>query len=234
MESSAITARAARLRLVVLGSLVVGLGGAFVLNGGQVDESLAAVREAVDRAGPAGPLLFIAAYALLTALLVPGSPLTVAAGVLFGPFLGTAYVVVGATTGAVAAFVWGRHLGRDAVARLAGDRLERVDGWLGERGLVAVLYVRLVPLVPFNVLNPVAGVTGLRLRDFALGTLIGIVPGTFAFAALGGSIDDLTSPVFLTALAMLVLLAVVVPFVDRRRRKRTVPVGVGVGNDTRS
>jgi uncharacterized membrane protein YdjX (TVP38/TMEM64 family) len=127
-------------------------------------------------------------------------------------------VVVGATAGAIGAFLWGRRLGRDAVVQLAGDRVERVDEWVGERGLVAILYLRLVPAVPFNLLNPIAGVTSVGLRDFALGTLIGIVPGTFAYAALGGSFDDLTSPVFLTALAMVVLLAVVVPWADRRRR----------------
>jgi uncharacterized membrane protein YdjX (TVP38/TMEM64 family) len=127
-------------------------------------------------------------------------------------------VVVGATLGAVGGFLWGRRLGRDAVATLAGDRVERIDDWLGERGLVAVLYLRFVPLVPFNLSNPVAGVTGLHLRDFTVGTALGIVPGTFAFAALGGSIDDPTSPLFLGAVALLVLLAVVVPWVDRRRK----------------
>lgn len=210
--------RAARIRLVVLAVVVGGLGAAFLLNGARVEDALTDVRGLVDRAGPVGPVLFVATYAVLVALLVPGSPLTVAAGVLFGPWGGTALVVVGATLGATTAFLWGRRLGRDAVEELAGDRSRRVDEWLGERGVVAVLYLRLVPLVPFNLLNPIAGVTGVRLRDFVVGTALGIVPGTFAFAALGGSIDDLTSPTFLGALALLVVLAVIVPWLDRRRR----------------
>ncbi len=218
MDATGITDRAARIRLGLLVVIVVGLGAVFVANGGRVDEALAAVRDAVDRAGALGPLLFVLAYAGLTVLLVPGSVLTVTAGVLFGPVLGTGLVVVGATLGAVGAFLWGRRLGRDAVVQLAGDRVERVDEWIGERGLVAVLYLRLVPIVPFSLLNPVAGVTRVGLRDFTIGTMLGIVPGSFAFAALGGSFDDPTSPVFLLALAMLVLLAVVVPWVDRRRR----------------
>ena len=205
-----------RIGLFVL--LVAGVGGAMLAAGGRVSEALDLIRQTVDRAGVWGPLLFVGAYAALTVLLVPGSPLTVAAGVLFGPWLGTGLVVVGATLGATGAFLWGRRLGRDAVARLTGDRFDRVDAWLHDRGLLAVLYVRLVPLLPFNLLNPVAGVTGVTLRDFVIGTAVGIVPGTFAFAALGGTFDDPTSPLFLGALALLVVLAVGAPLVDRHVR----------------
>lgn len=216
----AIGRHAAKIRLGLFAVVVLGFGGLLLTQGGRIDGALESVRELVDAAGWFGPLLFVVVYALLTIALVPGSPLTIAAGVLFGPFLGTALVVVGATLGAVGGFLWGRRLGRDAVAKLAGARFAKVDAWLGERGLLAVLYLRFVPLVPFNLSNPVAGVTGIGLRDFTVGTFIGIVPGTFAFAALGGSFDDPTSPLFLGALALLVVLAVGAPLVDRRVRRR--------------
>lgn len=218
MSDTTTARRQAWVRLALFGVLVVGLGGLLLASGGQVGEALARIRSAVDASGVWGPLLFVLVYTGLTAALVPGSPLTIAAGVLFGPWWGTALVVVGATVGATIAFLWGRRLGRGAVDRLAGARFERVDGWLRDRGLLAVLYVRLVPVLPFNLLNPVAGVTGVRLRDFVLGTAVGIVPGTFAFAALGGSFDDPTSPLFLGAIALLVVLAVGAPLVDRRIR----------------
>jgi uncharacterized membrane protein YdjX (TVP38/TMEM64 family) len=205
-----------RVRLVVLVVLVVAVGGFLLarpdLVGGVLDE----VRSTVDGAGAWGPVLFVLAYAGLTVLLVPGSPLTIAAGVLFGPFLGTLWAVLGASLGATGAFLWGRRLGRDAVENLAGDGFRRLDRWLSGRGLLAVLYIRFVPLVPFNLSNPAAGVTGIALRDFVVGTVLGIVPGTFAFAALGGSFDDLTSPLFLGAVALLVVLAVGAPLLDRR------------------
>ena len=210
----------ARARVALLVLLVVGVGAALVASGGRVDAALERVRDLVAAAGVWGPLVFVALYAVLTAALVPGSPLTVAAGVLFGPWLGTVLVVVGATLGAGAAFLWGRRLGRDAVARLTGERFARADAWLADRGPLAILYLRLVPLVPFNLLNPVAGVTGVRFRHFVVGTAVGIVPGTFAFAALGGSFDDPTSPVFLGAAALLLVLAVGAPVVDRRVRGR--------------
>ena len=210
--------RGAVVRLAVLGLLVVLVGGFLLLRPELVGDALAEVRSLVERAGPWGPAVYVAAYALLTVLLVPGSPLTVAAGVLFGPFLGTGLAVVGASLGATGAFLWGRRLGRDGVAQVAGDGVQRVDRWLAGRGVTAVLYLRLLPIVPFNLSNPAAGVTAIRLRDFVVGTVLGIVPGTFAFAALGGSIDDLTSPTFLSALALLVALAVGAPLVERRVR----------------
>lgn len=209
------------VRIALFGVLVFGVGGALVASGGRVSDALEAIRTTVGASGAWGPVLFLLVYAVLTLLLVPGSPLTIAAGVLFGPFVGTFLVVIGATTGATGAFLWGRHLGRAAVARLTGERFAKVDHWLEDRGLLAVLYLRLVPLVPFNLLNPTAGVTGVRLRDFVLGTAVGIVPGTFAYAALGGSFDEPTSPVFLSALALLVVLAVAAPLVDRRVRGRS-------------
>lgn len=208
------------LRIALFAVLVLGVGGALVASGGRVSEALDSVRGIVDSAGLWAPLLFVATYAVLTVLLVPGSPLTIAAGVLFGPVYGTALVVVGATLGATGAFLWGRRLGRDAVARLTGDRFEQVDAWLHDRGMLAVLYLRLVPLVPFNLLNPVAGVTGVTLRDYVIGTAIGIIPGSFAFAALGGSFDDPTSPMFLAAAGLLVVLAIGAPLVDRYVRGR--------------
>lgn len=206
------------VRIALFALLVLGIGGALLASGGRFDEALETIRDLVARAGWWGPALFVVAYAVLTVLLVPGSPLTIAAGVLFGPLAGTGLVVIGATAGATGAFLWGRRLGRDAVARLTGERFAKVDAWLHDRGLLAVLYVRLVPLLPFNLLNPVAGVTGIPLRDYVIGTALGIVPGTFAFAALGGSFDDPTSPMFLAAVGLLVVLAVGAPLVDRRVR----------------
>ncbi len=208
------------VRVALFAALVLGVGGALVASGGRVGEAVSTIRTTVDAAGAWGPVLFVIAYAVLTVLLVPGSPLTIGAGVLFGPALGTVLVVIGASIGATGAFLWGRRLGRGAVARLTGSRFDKVDRWLQDRGLLAVLYLRLVPVVPFNLLNPVAGVTGVTLRDFALGTVVGIVPGTFAYAALGGSFDDPTSPVFLSAVALLVVLAVGAPLIDRRVRGR--------------
>ena len=205
------------LRLGVIGGLVVAAG---VLAATADDLSVAAVREVVYELGPAAPVVYVVAYALATVLLLPGTPLTIAAGVLFGPATGSAVAWVGAVVGATASFLVGRLIGRRAVEQVAGRRVRSLDRFLSERGFVALLLVRLVPLFPFNVLNLVSGVTALRLRDYVLATGLGIVPGVVLLAAMGGSIDDPTSPVFLGALAGFVVLTAVTGLVARRMRRR--------------
>lgn len=204
---------AGRLRLGALVLLVVGGSLAFVLLGAP---SPSEVRDAVEGLGPAAPFVWVGLYALLTVAFFPGSVLTAASGLLFGPWLGTALAVLGATAGATGAFGIGRRLGREQVAGLAGPRLTRLDELLTSRGLVAVLYLRLIPLVPFNALNYGAGVTAVAARDFVIGTAVGIVPGTFAYAALGGSLDDLGSPLGITAIVLVVVLAAAGPLLSKR------------------
>jgi uncharacterized membrane protein YdjX (TVP38/TMEM64 family) len=156
-------------------------------------------RDLVEAAGPAAPVVFALLYAVATVLLVPGAPMTALAGVLFGPALGTGVVLVGAMTGASAAFALGRWLARDRVQHLLRGRVERMDRWLTDRGFSALLVLRLVPVVPFSALNYVSGLSGIRVRDYLSATAIGIVPGTFAYVALGGTVHDPTSPAFIAA-----------------------------------
>jgi uncharacterized membrane protein YdjX (TVP38/TMEM64 family) len=173
--------------------------------------------------GLLGPLLFAAVYAVAATLLVPASPFTLAAGLLFGPVLGSATALLGATVGATGAFLLGRGLGRDAVERFGGRRLAALDRHLATRGFVSLLLIRLVPLFPFNLVNVGSGVTGLRLREYVLATAVGIVPGTIAYAALGGTITDPTSPAFLGAIGLFVAVTVVAGVAARHMRAVEVP-----------
>lgn len=218
-----------RLRLVLLGVFLAG-AVALVVSVGAPNRG--AIEETVRTAGLAGPLVFIGLYVVLTLLLFPGSVVTAAGGVLFGPAIGTLLAVVGATLGSTGSFLVARRLGRQQVERLAGRRIGRLDAWLERRGFLAVLYLRLVPVVPFNALNYVAGVTGLSLRDFVAGTALGIVPGTFAFAALGGSFQDPTSPVFLAAVGLLVVLVAGGPLLHRVIRARGLGPPEATEDDT--
>ena len=205
-----------RSTLVVV-LLVAGLVG-LVLAGRAFDgvPSVADVRSLVNGAGPAGPAVYVLVYAAATLALAPGGALTVLAGVLFGPVLGTGVALAGAYAGAIGAFAVARLLGRARTRRLFGHRLQRADAWVADRGFLAILTLRMVPVVPFNVLNYAAGLTGVSPRAYVGATVLGIVPGTFAYAAVGGTAGDPMSLPFLAAVALVVGL-VAVGWVLRRR-----------------
>lgn len=195
---------AAIARLVGL-AIAVGVVAFVVVDAGL---DLDAVREFVADSGRIAPVLFVLTYATLTVALVPGAILTTTGGLLFGIAAGSILTIIGATLGATTAFLIARATGRDAVDRLASGRVATVDQWVGQRGFLAVFSMRIVPLIPFNVSNYAAGVTAIRLRDFVLGTSLGIIPGVVVYTILGARADDPASPVFLGAVAALVVLAI--------------------------
>jgi uncharacterized membrane protein YdjX (TVP38/TMEM64 family) len=170
--------------------------------------AVADLRDWTARMGTGGAVVYAVVYAASTVALLPATLLSAAAGVLYGPLWGIAVVWSGAVLGAVVSFVLGRALSRTAVEQLAGGRTAALDAFLARRGTVAVLIVRLVPLFPFALVNYGSAVTAVTFRQYLAGTALGILPGTAAYVALGGSITEPGSPVFIAAVAGLVLLAV--------------------------
>lgn len=187
------------------------------------------LQEFVASAGWAAPAVFVFAYAIGTVAFVPGAAMTALAGVLFGPLVGTGLVVAGATAGATAAFGLSRRLGRSRMQRLLGPRLSRADGWLERRGFGAMLGLRLTPLVPFNVLNYAAGLSRVPTKSYVTATALGIIPGAFAYASLGGTLEDPMSARFFGAVALVVALAVAGTWGKRFLVPSTVPAPAGGG-----
>ena len=222
--------RSAVLRLagLVLAFVAVSLG--LHLSGWSGPERL---QELVESAGWAGVVVFVVGYALLVVVPSPASVLTILAGALFGLWWGALLSVVGAVLGATGGFLVGRRLGRPAVDRLLQGRLRQADQVLAHHGLAAVLAVRLVPLFPFTPLNYAAGLLGVRLRHFVLGTAIGIVPGSLAYSAVGASGADPRRIAF--GVGGLVLLTVLGGAVGRRLLARSAAeadaAGPGVDED---
>ncbi|GAC1600273.1 MAG: hypothetical protein NVS3B6_10090 [Pseudarthrobacter sp.] len=147
--------------------------------------SVAEIRGYFGSVGGWGLAAFILGYAVLTLAPLPKSVLSIAAGLVFGFVGGIAVVFASAMLGSVAAFWLGRWLGREAVERFTGARVEKIDQLLSRRGLVAVIGVRLVPVFPFTAINYAAGLSSVRWWPYFLGTAIGIVPGTVSFVTLG-------------------------------------------------
>jgi uncharacterized membrane protein YdjX (TVP38/TMEM64 family) len=145
----------------------------------------AALEAWVAGAGAAGPLLFVATYAVATLLFLPGAALTLLGGALFGPVAGTLYNLAGATIGAILAFMAARHLAADWVRHRAGPRLDGVMKGVETEGWRFVAFTRLVPLFPFNLLNYVLGLTRIPLVAYALATAVFMLPGAIVYTYLG-------------------------------------------------
>jgi len=145
----------------------------------------AALENWVNSAGTAGPLLFMAIYALATVLFLPGSVITLVGGALFGPVWGTLWNLTGATIGASLAFLIARYLGADWVARRAGPRIKQLDEGVTAEGWRFVAFVRLVPLFPFNLLNYALGLTRIPFLAYVLATWVFMLPGAIAYTWLG-------------------------------------------------
>ncbi|HYD32524.1 MAG TPA: VTT domain-containing protein [Azospirillaceae bacterium] len=152
-----------------------------------VDNVLALLHALGD--GPLGPVVLIALYIAGGLAAFPVTVLIAATAIVYGPWWGFVTALAGATASAAVTFWIGRAVGARVVRRLAGPAVARVSRRLAERGIVTVAVLRIVPVAPFTVVNLVAGVSHLRFRDYLIGTVVGMAPGTLALSAFGGQIE---------------------------------------------
>ncbi len=166
-------------------------------------------------------LIFIIIYALAPLLFIPGSILTLAAGTLFGPIFGTLYVVIGSNLGANVVFGVGRYLGEDVRKKISGTkRIEEWDDKIKKNGFLTVLYSRLIPLFPYNLLNWSLSLTSVKWRDHFFATLLGMLPGIFAYVFLGDALTDIGSQQFWYAILLFVIIAVVPIIIKKSTDKK--------------
>jgi len=137
--------------------------------------------------GALGMLLFIVVYGASTVGFIPGSIFTVAAGLIYGVWVGTAVALSGATVGAALAFLVSRYLFRNWMQKMItqNEKLRAFDHAIARRGWKIVILLRLSPLVPFNLSNYFYGVTAIRFWPYVLASLIGMVPGALGYAYVG-------------------------------------------------
>jgi uncharacterized membrane protein YdjX (TVP38/TMEM64 family) len=175
---------------------------------------------------------FMLVYVVQTALSLPGAAiLSLAAGAIFGSIMGTVYANIAATIGATLAFLVTRYLLRDVVSSKFGSKLEGINRELETRGFNYLLFLRLVPVFPFFLINLAAGLTRLPLRTFFIGTMLGIIPGGFVYVNAGASlatIDSLSgiaSPRVLGSFALLGLFALIPALYAKFKHQNSVPRG---------
>ena len=152
-----------------------------------------------------GPIIYMVLYAIGPSFLVPGAVMTIAGGLAFGVFWGSLWSLVGADVGAVVAFAAGRFLGRAFVERMLGPRFERMLKRLARNGFYLTLYLRIVPVIPYNAFNLLAGASPITFRDYFWASMFGMIPGTILFALLGDALWHPTSPRFLVAAGLIAL-----------------------------
>jgi uncharacterized membrane protein YdjX (TVP38/TMEM64 family) len=195
--------RVAIRRIAIYAALSVAVVGALALTGNIPNSDEA--RDFVDDLGVLGPILYVPLFVVVN-FVVAWPILAGAAGLLFGTAAGTPLALLGVTAAALTQMAIARRLAGDHRGRLLPQRTKRVEKFLTENGTLAVLESRIVPLLPYGVVNYSGGLTHLPYQAMAVGTLIGAAPKVFVYTALGGSLDDLTSPEALVALVLWALL----------------------------
>ena len=183
--------------------------------------------------GAWGPAMFMLLYAIGPAFLVPGLPFDLAAGILFGPLWGTVYALVGATLGAAVAFLAARTVGRDWTEEKLSGPLKRMKQGVEKGGWEFVAFMRLVPVVPFNLLNYALGLTRIRLVPYALASFVFMAPSTAVYVYAGwaggealagkGTVAETMWPVLVALVALGCLAALPRVVVRLSRRRRNLP-----------
>ncbi|MDX1484682.1 MAG: TVP38/TMEM64 family protein [Alphaproteobacteria bacterium] len=138
------------------------------------------------------PLLFMVVYAIATAVSLPGGAvLTIAAGFLFGTLPATIYVIIGATLGATGLFLAARTALGEPLRARAGPALKRMEQGFQDNAMSYLLFLRLIPVFPFWLVNLVPAFLGVPLKTYVVGTAIGIIPGSFVYASVGNGLGAL-------------------------------------------
>ena len=183
------------------------------------------LRDWLDSLGALGWAALLVGLALATLAPVPRTALSVLAGVLAGFWGGLGLALGSGVLGALAGFALARWLGRDTVTRLAGPRLARADALLSERGTLAVLTGRLIPVTPFTLVSYAGGLSGIPLRSYLVGSTVGLVPGTLLHVTIGATVGAAGSPggpvllLSLIPLALALAALVVIRRCSRRHRR---------------
>ncbi|MGH3634760.1 TVP38/TMEM64 family protein [Mycobacterium sp.] len=178
------------------------------------------VRDWAISVGPWFPLAFLGAHIVVTVLPFPRTAFTLAAGLLFGPVQGVALAVIASTASAVIALVLVRLAGWQLSRLVRHQTVEKLDTRLHNRGWPAIMSLRLIPAVPFSVLNYAAGASAVRVLPYTLATLVGLFPGTTAIVILGNALTGDVSPLlFLVSLCTGIVGAALLSYEIRHHRR---------------
>jgi uncharacterized membrane protein YdjX (TVP38/TMEM64 family) len=183
------------------------------------------LRALIQGYGSWAPVIYMLFYSVAPALFLPGLPLTIAGGVLFGPLWGVIYTISSATAGACVAFLVSRYIAREWVEKkLRSPRWRLLDEGVEKHGWKIVAFTRLVPLFPFNLLNYAFGLTKIKFIHYAVTTFICMLPACIAFIVFSSSLLDIlkgkVSPAFIVGLSLVILVSLIPVFYSRYKTKK--------------
>lgn len=183
------------------------------------------LREMIQASGSFGPVVYILLFALLPIAFFPVPVLAVSAGLAFGFWAGSLYTLIGASINCILMFLMARYIGRDAVQKWVEKKLspsmKRHFDRQGDKELFFLIFLsRLIPLIPYNVINYGAGLTSISFSSYLLASIIGIIPGTLVFLNLGDKSTALNSFEFAIAVILMLLLIVISTLLARYVKKR--------------
>jgi uncharacterized membrane protein YdjX (TVP38/TMEM64 family) len=167
--------------------------------------------------------LSIVAYELLHAArpftFLPVTPFTIAGGYIYGHVYGLLFAMVGTTLASMVTFTLSRYLFRDYIKKRLSAHYAGLDSRFDESGILTVAAMRIIPVLPFDAVGYVAGVSSISFKDYIIGTLIGELPGAFVLTMLGSNLKNLRSPWFILSLALAAVLFLL-PEIYRRILKK--------------
>lgn len=178
------------------------------------------IREYILSTGPFAPAIYVILLSFLPLILFPDSVIVIAGGMVFGLYGGTILTSIGSLLGGLIAFLISRKLGQEVVRKLAKRDLVIFDKNNKWGGFFIILIMRLVPLFPFKIVSYSAGLSGIKLRDFALATVIGSLPGIIVYTNLGDKTNQVGSRGFYQAIIFLIALFVVSFILKRKFEKK--------------
>lgn len=179
------------------------------------------LQTAIGQWGKLAPLAYILSFTLLPAFFFPVAILALAGGLLFGLWWGSLYTFLGAILNCTLMFFLARYAGREQVEALLQKKLppiwqQRIRNLNSGSGFLLLIVLRLIPAVPYNLINYAFGLTAMPFRTYILASAIGIIPGTFAFINIGDKALDVTSPEFWTGIGLLGLLLAVTALLGKK------------------
>lgn len=219
VEAATRSAQSRKIKLIILVIMIAAIAS-LRFSGILENFDSETLRKSVASLGPLAPLAFILLYTVAPTLFLPGLPLTITGGILFGPVWGVVYSITGATFGACLAFLVSRYIARDWItSKLTGLRWQRLDRSVAKNGWKIVAFTRLVPLFPFNLLNYAFGLTPIRFLSYTVTSFISMLPACIAFIVFSSSLLDLLkgniSPAFIIGLLLIILVSLV-PIILRK------------------